>query len=212
MAEQMAIFPHKISENNVILNNASLDETQTVAQTETSSEIHDKHGEEIFYQSAEFWVGFAFVLVVVTLIKPIGKALKALLVKRQNQIIDQISQAEQLRNDAQLLLAQYEKKFLHVKDEAGVILDNSEKEIELLKNEEIQKLERDLDVRRKEVENSISATAEKVKNEINQKIAALTVNKVKAYIGSNLSPAKHADLIDKSLDKIVQKIAQLQQK
>ena len=201
----------KISENDNILLNVSEDVAATVDKTENLS-VLEAHGEEVFYQTAEFWVGFAFILVVVLLFKPLGKMLKSMLVKRRSEIIDQITQAEHLRDDAQKLLAQYEKKFLHVKDEASVILDNSEKEIELLKNEEIQKLERDLDVRRKEVENSISATAEKVKNEINQKIAALTVNKVKAYIGSNLSPAKHADLIDKSLDKIVQKIAQLQQK
>ncbi len=210
MTEQTEYYPILISENNV-LSDVPTELEATVVQSEDLSEIHS-HGEEIFYKSAEFWVGFAFILVVVLLFKPLGKALKAMLLKRRNEIIDQINQAEQLRDDAQKLLAQYERKFLHAKDEADEILIRSEKEIEFLKNAELQKLEQDLASRRQEVENGINAAVEKVKNEINQKIAALTVKKVKDHIHTGLSTTDHEKLIDKSLDKIVQKVAQLQQK
>ena len=196
----------KISENDNILLNVSEDVAATVDKTENLS-VLEAHGEEVFYQTAEFWVGFAFILVVVLLFKPLGKMLKSMLVKRRSEIIDQITQAEHLRDDAQKLLAQYEKKFLHAKDEANEILERSEKEIELLKNDELQKLEQDLEIRRKEVENSIALSAEKVRNEINKTIASLAADKVKKHLHTHLTPADHEKLIDASLDKVIKKFS-----
>lgn len=195
-----------ISENDNVLLNVSEDVAATVDKTENLS-VLEAHGEEVFYQTAEFWVGFAFILVVVLLFKPLGKMLKSMLVKRRSEIIDQITQAEHLRDDAQKLLAQYEKKFLHAKDEANEILERSEKEIELLKNDELQKLEQDLEIRRKEVENSIALSAEKVRNEINKTIASLAVDKVKKHLHTHLTPADHEKLIDASLDKVIKKFS-----
>lgn len=196
----------KISENDNVLLNVSEDVAATVDKTENLS-VFEAHGEEVFYQTAEFWVGFAFILVVVLLFKPLGKMLKSMLVKRRSEIIDQITQAEHLRDDAQKLLAQYEKKFLHAKDEANEILERSEKEIELLKNDELQKLEQDLEIRRKEVENSIALSAEKVRNEINKTIASLAADKVKKHLHTHLTPADHEKLIDASLDKVIKKFS-----
>ena len=206
MAGQTINNQIKISENDNVLLNVSEDVAATVDKTENLS-VLEAHGEEVFYQTAEFWVGFAFILVVVLLFKPLGKMLKSMLVKRRSEIIDQITQAEHLRDDAQKLLAQYEKKFLHAKDEANEILERSEKEIELLKNDELQKLEQDLEIRRKEVENSIALSAEKVRNEINKTIASLAVDKVKKHIHTHLTPADHEKLIDASLDKVIKKFS-----
>ena len=206
MAGQTINNQINISENDNILLNVSEDVAATVDKTENLS-VFEAHGEEVFYQTAEFWVGFAFILVVVLLFKPLGKMLKSMLVKRRSEIIDQITQAEHLRDDAQKLLAQYEKKFLHAKDEANEILERSEKEIELLKNDELQKLEQDLEIRRKEVENSIALSAEKVRNEINKTIASLAVDKVKKHLHTHLTPADHEKLIDASLDKVIKKFS-----
>lgn len=206
MAGQTINNQINISENDNVLLNVSEDVAATVDKTENLS-VLEAHGEEVFYQTAEFWVGFAFILVVVLLFKPLGKMLKSMLVKRRSEIIDQITQAEHLRDDAQKLLAQYEKKFLHAKDEANEILERSEKEIELLKNDELQKLEQDLEIRRKEVENSIALSAEKVRNEINKTIASLAVDKVKKHLHTHLTPADHEKLIDASLDKVIKKFS-----
>ena len=208
MAGQTINNQINISENDNILLNVSEDVAATVDKTENLS-VLEAHGEEVFYQTAEFWVGFAFILVVVLLFKPLGKMLKSMLVKRRSEIIDQITQAEHLRDDAQKLLAQYEKKFLHAKDEANEILERSEKEIELLKNDELQKLEQDLEIRRKEVENSIALSAEKVRNEINKTIASLAVDKVKKHLHTHLTPADHEKLIDASLDKVIKKFSSI---
>ncbi len=206
MAEQIENYASKASENNNFLPDAVENVLTTVHETESLSEIYS-HEEEIFYQSPEFWVGFAFILVVIGLIKPLSRMLRNMLLKRRDEIIDQITQAEQLRNDARKLLAEYEKKFVHVKDEANEILDRSEKEIAFLKNEELQKLERVLEQRRKEVENSITLSIEKVKSEIKTTVTALALDKVKQYIQLQLTATDHSKLIDKSLDRILKSVS-----
>ena len=90
--------------------NAVLNAAETVADViETTAQEIGGH-EEVFYQSAEFWVAMSFVLVVVGLARPIGKVLHSLLQKRGENIAERISSAATMKEDAQKLLAQYEKK------------------------------------------------------------------------------------------------------
>lgn len=164
------------------------------------------HPDEPFYLEAEFWVGMAFVLVVVFLARPVAKALKNLLAKHREGIISQLSQAEKLRDDAQVLLSQYERQFLNAKNEAQAILDKSNKEIELLKENTLTKLENDLNAQRKEVENKITAETEKYHKEINELIGVKTVALVKEKLAAVLDNDTHTKLIDNSIEKILKKL------
>lgn len=164
------------------------------------------HHNEPFYLEAEFWVGMAFVLVVVFLAKPVAKALKAFLIKHRDDVVSQISQAEKLRDDAQILLAQYEKKFLNAQNEAQAILDKSTKEIELVKENTLNQLENDLNTRRKEVEYKIVAETEKYHREIKELIGNRTVSLVKDKLSTMLDNNKHSILIDASIERILKKL------
>lgn len=178
------------------------------AEIQTLDEAADfvSHPDEPFYLEAEFWVGMAFVLVVVFLARPVAKALKNLLAKHRDGVILQISQAEKLRDDAQVLLSQYERQFLNAKNEAQAILDKSNKEIELLKENTLTKLENDLNARRKEVENKITAETEKYHKEINELIGVKTVALVKEKLAAVLDNDTHTKLIDNSIEKILKKL------
>lgn len=202
------LFSYKIAENNDALDNAeqiAKGLSTEVQALETEADFAE-HAHEPFYKEGEFWVGFAFILVVVFLFKPVGSMLKAMLIKRRDGIIDQINQAEKLRDDAQVLLAQYEKKFLHAKDEADEILTKSESEIEILKTQTLNGLENELNAKRREVENSIEAATERARKEINALIGAQTVNIVKEKILQNTDAKQHSKLIDNSVENILKRL------
>lgn len=57
----------------------------------TAEQLHGH--EEIFYQSAEFWVGVAFVLVVLLLAGPVGRLVRSMLNKRIDNITKRIHDA-----------------------------------------------------------------------------------------------------------------------
>lgn len=202
------LFSYKIAENNDALDNAEQIAKGLSAEVQALETEADfaKHAHEPFYKEGEFWVGFAFILVVVFLFKPVGSMLKAMLIKRRDGIIDQINQAEKLRDDAQVLLAQYEKKFLHAKDEADEILTKSESEIEILKTQTLNGLENELNAKRREVENSIEAATERARKEINALIGAQTVNIVKEKILQNTDAKQHSKLIDNSVENILKRL------
>lgn len=166
----------------------------------TAEQLHGH--EEIFYQSAEFWVGVAFVLVVLLLAGPVGKAVRSMLNKRIDNITKRIHDAAELRDEAQKLLADYEKKFLNADKEAQAILNKSQKEIEYLKKENLAKLEEEMKIKEKEAEDRITASKEKAAREISDLTSELTIKTVKAAIVKNLDAKTQNKLIDDSISLI----------
>lgn len=166
----------------------------------TAEQLHGH--EEIFYQSAEFWVGVAFVLVVLLLAGPVGRLVRSMLNKRIDNITKRIHDAAELRDEAQKLLADYEKKFLNTDKEAQAILNKSQKEIEYLKKENLAKLEEEMKIKEKEAEDRITASKEKAAREISDLTSELTIKTVKAAIVKNLDAKTQNKLIDDSISLI----------
>ncbi len=166
----------------------------------TADQLHGH--EEIFYQSAEFWVGVAFVLVVLLLAGPVGRLVRSMLNKRIDNITKRIHDAAELRDEAQKLLADYEKKFLNADKEAQAILNKSQKEIEYLKKENLAKLEEEMKIKEKEAEDRITASKEKAAREISDLTSELTIKTVKAAIVKNLDAKTQNKLIDDSISLI----------
>ena len=166
----------------------------------TAEQLHGH--EEIFYQSAEFWVGVAFVLVVLLLAGPVGRLVRSMLNKRIDNITKRIHDAAELRDEAQKLLADYEKKFLNADKEAQAILNKSQKEIEYLKKENLDKLEEEMKIKEKEAEDRITASKEKAAREISDLTSELTIKTVKAAIVKNLDTKTQNKLIDDSISLI----------
>lgn len=156
------------------------------------------HG-EVFYQSAEFWVAVSFVLVVVALGRPVGKIIYSLLKKRGENIADRIREAAKLKEDAQKLLAQYEKKYRQAEQEAQEILSRSEKEINFIKKENMAKLESDMALKEKEAKQRIASAQDEAMQEITKLTAELTIKAVKDALSRNLDDKAQDRLIDESI-------------
>ena len=159
----------------------------------------DVHHYGAFYENPEFWVGTAFILVVLFLSKPIGKLIGAMLNKRIDLIANRITEAKKLNEDAQKMLADYEKKFLNAEKEAKAILRKSEKEIEFLKNERLQKMEAEMLIKQKEAEQRIATAQENAIKEITAMTSELTIKTIKEVLAKNLDKSAQSKLIDESI-------------
>lgn len=178
--------------------NAVMDAADNISEIIGHIDGHD----EVFYQSAEFWVGVAFVLVVVLLAKPIGGLVKSMLNKRIDGIAKRIRDAARLRDDAQKLLADYEKKFLNANKEAEAILAKSQREIEYFKKENLSKLEAEMKLKEKDAEDRIKAAKEKAAKEISDLTSELTIQTVKTAIMKKIDTKTQDKLIDDSISLI----------
>ena len=83
---------------------------------------------EPFYAAAEFWVMVAFVILVAFAFKPLFRIVVTALDARANTIKRQFDEAARLREEAQGLLATYQRKHRDAVKEAGDILDHARDE------------------------------------------------------------------------------------
>ena len=159
-------------------------------------------GPEPFYLEAEFWVGAAFVMVVLGLARPIGKALIAALKHRQEIIAKSLKDAVCLKEDAQRLLAEYARKFRSAEKEANDILLKSEREIENLKKESLAKLDAEMKIKENETKARLKAAENDAAREIAENTADLTVKIVKKILHDSMTEKVKSQMIDASINNL----------
>lgn len=164
--------------------------------------------ESPFYTEVHFWVGIAFILAVLCIIKPIVKFSKAALQRRINKVVDDIDNAAKLRDDAQELLADYERKFVNAQNEARQMLDKAQRSMQNIKKRETERLKVELKNKERETERRIAAATEKTKAEINSSASKASVDLAYRAVNRYLQVTDKSKLIDEAiaeLDKFVQK-------
>ena len=83
---------------------------------------------EPFYVAAEFWVMLAFVILLAFAFKPLFRIVVTALDARAETIKRQIDEAARLREEAQGLLATFQRKHRDAVKETGDILDHARDE------------------------------------------------------------------------------------
>lgn len=163
---------------------------------------HDIHGEKAFYEHATFWVAVSFVLFIVFLARPIAKIVNSMLQKRVEAIVKRITDAADLKDDAQKLLVEYERKFVNAELEANKILRKNKKEIELLKEESLAKLKSEMIIKEKEAEARLKAAQHEAMAEISILSTEMTIKAIKDAIVSKIDDKAQDELIDSSIKMI----------
>ena len=155
-----------------------------------------------FYLSAEFWVAVSFVLVVVGLTYPIIKMVRKMLGKRARLIAKRIEDATNLKEDAQKLLAEYERKYRKAKQEAQEILQRSEREVNLLRKESMQKLENIMNAKECEAKARINSAQSEALKDISDLTSQKTIEVVKAVLKEIVSVKDHNRMIEESIKEL----------
>ena len=153
-----------------------------------------------FYENPEFWVGVAFVLVVILLARPVSRMVRTMLEKRIDGIARRINDAQKLKDDAQKLWVEYEKKFLNAPNEAYEILKKSENEMEQLKDERIRRLEEEIKARENDAQNRIATAEQEAVREIRICGSELSIRAVKKILAEKLDETAQDQLIDRSIE------------
>lgn len=216
----MAEYPDTVSYGGADITgqtgNDLIDATQSaiIDAAENVSEVLDKvnpaaanHAEVIpFYADVEFWVGMAFILTLIILARPGIKFIKTAMQKKIASVISEIDEAQKLRDDAQKLLAEYEKKFRHTDEETKSIMADAEKNIENQKKNELAKMKERSVLREKEAKRRITGSTQKAIDEINLSVSGKAVRLAKESIAAYIDKAGKSKLIDEAiadLDKLL---------
>lgn len=154
---------------------------------------------EPFYTEVEFWLAVAFVLAISALAKPLYSIIKNSLQNRIQRVVDDIKEATELRDDAQKLLADYERKFVNVNNEIAQIIDIADKNLQNIKKAELSKLENNLRTKKAEAERRMAENIEKARYEVNLSASKISVEIAKKAINNYIEKADKSALIDEAI-------------
>jgi F-type H+-transporting ATPase subunit b len=151
-------------------------------------------------QMAEFWVGIAFLVFVAILLyyKVPGLITKAL-DERAQVIRKELDEARRLREEAQNLLADYQKKHRSVAQEAEAIVDLARREAEALAQETRTSLREALERRTKAAEEKIARAEAQAVDEVRASAIEVAVTAAEKILRQKMQGSEGAALLDQSI-------------
>ena len=149
---------------------------------------------------AEFWVAVAFVAFLAILVYYKVPALIAkALDDRAEAIRKELDEARRLREEAQTLLADYQKKHRNVGQEAEAIVDQARREAEALAQETRASLKDTLERRTKLAEDKIARAEAQAVDEVRATAIDVAVAAAEKILREKMAGSGGAALIDQSI-------------
>lgn len=160
-----------------------------------------------FLSTPEFWVAVSFVGFILLLVyfKIPGKV-GELLDKRADTIRQELDEARKLREEAQAILAEYQRKQKYAEKEAGEIIRLAQQEAEALAAETRTKLEETLERRTRLAEDKIARAEEQAMDEVRAAAIDVAIATAETVIEKKMTPAASAKLIDTSIKGLKAKL------
>lgn len=149
-----------------------------------------------------FWVALSFVVVVVALFKPAGKFIVGGLDKRSDRIRNDLDEARRLREEAQELLASYERKQREAEKEAEGIVAHAREEAERLGRRAAADLETQVARRRQQALDRIAQAEADAVREVRAAAVDLALKATRKLLAEKLDAQQQSRLVDDAIAEI----------
>jgi F-type H+-transporting ATPase subunit b len=157
-------------------------------------------------QSPEFWVAIGFIILMGGLFKPAGKAIGAALDGRAAKIKATLDEAAQLREEAQHLLAEYQRKQRDAVKELEEILARAREEAEHQAREATENLERTLARREEMAREKIAMAEAEALQEVREIAIDVALAAAQKLITDHLDETRANQLIDTAIAELPNKV------
>ncbi len=160
-----------------------------------------------FFQDPTNWVSFGF-LVVVALFAYLGvhKKLAAALDKRAQDIADELDRARALRDEAQELLAKYQRRQREAEDEAAGIVEQAKRDAQRIAADARTKIEEQIERRTKSAEDKIARAEAQAVAEMRGATAELAIEAAREIIRSRMDQGAQSTLAERAIDELRTKL------
>jgi F-type H+-transporting ATPase subunit b len=157
--------------------------------------------------AAEFWVLIAFIIFFgIVFYMKVPAQVTGALDARADAIKKELDEARLLREDAQALLADYQKKSREAEEEAKGIIDQARREAESLATETEKQLAESVQRRSKMAEDRIARAEAQALAEVRGSAVEAAMKAAEKILADKVSGAKSNDLIKQSLADIKAKL------
>ena len=157
---------------------------------------------EPFYTEVEFWIGIAFILCVLLLLKPIIRIGGTFLRQRIQKVSDNLNEAVKLRDDAQVLLADYQRRCCHVDDEIASMIEQTQLHLQNLRNYETAQMKSRFKTKERDLTRHLEAQTLSAQQEISALAGRRSASLAQKAICNYLQNADKSQLIDKAIDEL----------
>ena len=149
---------------------------------------------------AEFWVGVAFVIFLLVLLwYRVPKLIAKSLDDRAQAIRKELDEARRLREEAQALLADYQKKHRNVGQETDAIVDLARREAQALAHETRVGLKESLERRTRMAEEKIARAEAQAVDEVRASAIDAAVAAAEKILREKMAGTGGAALVDQSI-------------
>ena len=153
-------------------------------------------------QDPAFWVGLAFLLVIALIYKPAMKSISASLDGRAVMIRTQIEEARKLREDAQALLADYQRKQRDAMAEAERIIQQAKDDATRMRTDAEQDLTRSIERRKQQALERIAQTEAQAIAQVRNTAVDVALNAAEALLRDNIAAGQAQTMVDKSIAEL----------
>lgn len=171
--------------------------TITLAAAE---EAHDAAASGGFIQDTSFWTLIAFIIVIAVFARAgLHKMIFSNLDTRAQKIADEINEARKMREEAQELLAQYQRRQREAEGEAAAIIEQAKKDAKRLAAEAREKINEQTERRTKAVEEKIARAEAQALADVRTQTAEIAAAAAAAIIRERMDTSAQTSLIDKAI-------------
>lgn len=157
---------------------------------------------EAWYTDPTFFVAVAFVVLIVAVAKPVGRMLATSLDDRADTIKAQLDEAEQLREEAQELLASYKRKQQEAEEEAARILQRAKDEAARLEAKSKDDLANSLKRREAAATARIAQAEATAIAEVQALATSVALEAAEKLMSDNISAAQANAMIDDAISQL----------
>ncbi len=152
---------------------------------------------------ATFWTGLAFLLVVgIGVWQGVFKKAANALDKRAQDIADELDKARRLREEAQELLARYQRRQQEAETEAQDIVEQAKRDAKRLEEAAREKLADQLERRTRAAEEKIARSEAQALAEVRGRAADLAAAAAEQIIRERMDGSAQTALIDRAIGDV----------
>lgn len=159
------------------------------------------------FATAEFWVLISFLVFVgVILYYKVPAMVTAALDKRAADIARELDEARRLREEAQALLASYQRKQAEAMQEADAIVTQAKAEAERLAAETRANMQAQVERRTQLAQDKIAQAETQALQEVRAVAAEVAAGAAQRLIAEKVDAAKDAAIVERSIAELASKL------
>lgn len=154
-----------------------------------------------FYLDATFWVAVCVSLFILLLLwKGAFKAMGSALDERATKIEEQLNEARRLREEAQAMLASYQRKQKEAEEQAEEIVAQARRDAETMAARSRAELKERLGRRAAQAEAKIANAEAQALAEVRARAAELAIKGAEDLLKTNMKAADHTKMVKEGIE------------